>query len=214
MRYNRKSVKVTSSVDSPAVSLIDMKKFLREDGSANDDIITAYIATATEAVKNYCHRAILTETFQFTMDGFADGDVDARLMAFGGGTHEAHYPSVLGSAGTIDIPFPVIQSVTSITTYDRDNTSSVFSSTKYGVDLETGRIYLNEGQTWPSELRAENAVAVVYVAGYGSGNIPADVLEAIRRYVRNMYDGCDGQDEQFKRLLAPYVRHDMLAWGV
>lgn len=57
MRYNRKSVSVTASADSPAISLSDMKVFLRVDGTADDDIITAYIATATEAVKQYLRQA-------------------------------------------------------------------------------------------------------------------------------------------------------------
>ena len=51
MRFNRKSVTVTASTDDPAISLADMKGFLRVDGTADDDQITAYIATATEAVK-------------------------------------------------------------------------------------------------------------------------------------------------------------------
>ena len=36
MRFNRKSVTVTASTDSPAISLADMKGFLRVDGTADD----------------------------------------------------------------------------------------------------------------------------------------------------------------------------------
>jgi hypothetical protein len=72
---------------------------------------------------------------------------------------------------------------------------------------------LNEGETWPSNLRAQDAVEVTYVAGYGSGNIPAPILEAIRLYVSSLYDGtCSGIDMQMKALLAPYRRADELAW--
>ena len=214
MRYNRKSITVTDSSDSPAVSLEDMKKFLRVDGAADDDIITAYIQTATEAVKNYCQRAILTETFVFTADGFTSPDGDERLLALGQGTHTASVPYVLGGYDSFDIPFPVIQSVTSVTTFDRDNTSSVFDSAKYIVDFQTGRITLNEGETWPVNLRDTNAVQVTYVAGYGSGNIPSPVLEAIRGYVTQMYDGCAGATDKFRALLAPYRRMDHLAWAL
>ena len=128
MRYNRKSVSVSASADSPAVSLADMKLFLRVDGSGDDDIITAYIATATEAVKQYLRQAILTETFVFKADGFTDAYGDNRLLALGPGVHTASRPYILGGGETLDLPFPPLQSVTSIVTYDRGNNASKRSS--------------------------------------------------------------------------------------
>lgn len=214
MRYNRKSIKVTASNDDPAISLADMKTFLRVDGTADDDAITAYITTATEAVKNYCQRAILTETFVFTADGFVEPDGDDRIMSLGAGVHQMSVPYALGGGDSFDIPFPAIQSVTSVLTYDRYNTSSTFDSSKYIVDQQTGRITLNESETWPVNLRATNAVEVTYVAGYGSGSIPAPILEAIREYVTQMYEGCAGATDLFQSLLAPYRRMDQLAWAI
>lgn len=212
MRFNRKSVTVTASTDDPAISLADMKGFLRVDGTADDDQITAYIATATEAVKQYLRRALLTETFVFKMDGFTDAYGDDRLLSLGPGVHTASRPYILGGGETLDLPFAPLASVTSIVVYDRDNISSTFSASRYGVDTESGRIYLNEGETWPSDLRAQDAVQVTYVAGYGSGNIPTPILEAIRMYVQSMYEGCAGMSDQAKALLAPYRRADELAW--
>lgn len=213
MRFNRKSVYVTASNDSPAISLSDMKDFLRVTGTASDDQITAYIETATEAVKQHTRRAILTETFVFKADGFTEPGGDDRLMALGPGVHTASVPYVLGGGETFDVPFPPLQSVTSVVTYDRDNTSSTYSADNYEVDLQSGRIYLNEGQVWPSNLRAQDAVEITYVAGYGSGSIPAPILEAIRKYVESLYEGtCEGITGQVARLLAPYRRMDELAW--
>lgn len=213
MRFNRKSVTVTASTDDPAISLADMKGFLRVDGTADDDQITAYIATATEAVKQYLRRALLTETFVFKADGFTDAYGDDRLLSLGPGVHTASRPYILGGGETLDLPFPPLASVTSVVTYDRDNNADTLSDTLYQVDLTSGRIYLNEGETWPSNLRAQDAVQVTYVAGYGSGSIPAPILEAIRLYVSSLYDGtCDGIDMQMKALLAPYRRADELAW--
>lgn len=212
MRFNRKSVYVTSSTDDPAISLADMKAFLRVDGTADDAQITAYIATATEAVKQYLRRAILTETFVFKADGFTDPGGDDRILALGPGVHTASRPYLLGGGETLDVPFPPLQSVTSIVTYDRGNNASTYSDTRYQVDIQSGRIYLNEGETWPSDLRAQDAVEVTYVAGYGSGSIPAPILEAIRSYVEQMFDGCEGMTDQAARLLAPYRRADELAW--
>jgi hypothetical protein len=212
VRYNRKSVSVTASTDDPAISLADMKLFLRVDGTGDDDIITAYIATATEAVKEHLRRAILTETFVFKADGFTDAYGDDRLLSLGPGVHTVSRPYVLGGGDTLDLPYPPLQSVTSIVTYDRGNIGSTYTASRYQVDLTSGRIYLNEGETWPSDLRAQDAVQVTYVAGYGSGSIPAPILEAIRMYVTSMYEGCAGMTDQAKALLAPYRRADELAW--
>lgn len=212
MRFNRKSVTVTASTDDPAISLADMKGFLRVDGTADDDQITAYIATATEAVKQYLRQAILTETFVFKADGFTDGYGDDRLLALGPGVHTVSRPYVLGGGETLDLPYAPMQSVTSIVTYDRGNIGTTFAASRYQVDLTSGRIYINEGETWPSDLRAQDAVQVTYVAGYGSGSIPTPILEAIRMYVQSMYEGCAGMTDQAKALLAPYRRADELAW--
>ena len=213
MRFNRKSVYVTASNDSPAISTADMKAFLRVDDSAEDDLIASYVTTATEAVKQYLRRALLTETFVFKADGFTHPDADDRLMALGPGVHTASVPYVLGGGDTLDLPFPPLQSVTTVVTYDRSDNSSTYAASRYGVDLQSGRIYLNESETWPTNLRAQDAVEVTYVAGYGSGSIPEPILEAIRQYVSGLYDGCgEGITDGMRQLLAPYRRMDELAF--
>lgn len=212
MRFNRKSAYVTTSSDSPAISTADMKTFLRVDTSDDDTVIASYVATATEAIKQYLRLALLTETFVFKADGFAYAGADDRLLALGPGVHTASVPYVLGGGETLDLPFPPLQSVTSVVTYDRGNNASTFSASSYQVDLQSGRIYLNEGEVWPSNLRAQDAVQVTYVAGYGSGSIPEPIVQAIRGYVEQLYDGCEGMTDEIKRLLAPYRRADELAW--
>lgn len=212
MRFNRKSAYVTASTDSPAISIVDMKSFLRVDTSDDDVVISSYLTTATEALKQYLRVALLTETFVLKSDGFAYADGDERVLALGPGIHTASRPYVLGGGETLDIPFPPLQSVTSVVTYDRGNNASTYAVSNYQVDLQSGRIYLNEGSVWPSNLRAQDAVQVTYVAGFGSGSIPAPISQAIRSYVEQMYDGCDGMTDEVRRLLAPYRRGDELAW--
>lgn len=211
MRYNRKSVIVSASTDDPVISTADMRDFLRITGTDNDTLIAAYVSAATEAVKEYCQLALRTETLTYRADGFPGVDY-AAIDRMGPGTFTASVPYVLGAGGVLDLPYPPLQSVTSIKTYDRSNSVSTFDSAKYQIDLQTGRIFLNEGETWPSDLRAQNAVEVVYVAGYGAASVPAPIGQAIRLYVANMFDGCDGMTAEVTRLLAPYRRMDQLAW--
>tara|TARA_R100001198_G_C5237577_1_gene215252 strand:- start:2180 stop:2749 length:570 start_codon:yes stop_codon:yes gene_type:complete len=189
-----------------------MKTFLRVDTTDDDAVISSYVSAATEAIKQYLRVALLTETFVFKADGFEYSDADDRLLALGAGTHTGCRPYLLGGGQTLDVPFPPLQSVTNIVTYNRGNTSSTFAASNYQLDLQSGRIYLNDGSSWPSELRAQDAVEVTYVAGYGSGSIPQPILQAIRMYVEQLYDGCDGMTAEVRRLLAPYRRADELAW--
>jgi uncharacterized phiE125 gp8 family phage protein len=105
-----------------------------------------------------------------------------------------------------------VASITTFSTYNRANQASAFSAAEYTLDEQSGRIFLDEGSTWPSNLRAQNAVEVTYVAGYGSGSIPSPILEAIRLYVSQLYDGCEGMTDEVRRLLAPYRLMDNLAW--
>ena len=212
MRFNRKSAYVTDSSDTPAISIVDMKSYLRVDTSDDDVVIYSYLATATEAIKQYLRVALLTETFVFKADGFGYADGDDRILALGPGVHTASRPYLLGGGETLDLPFPPLQSVTSVVTYDRGNNASTYDASNYQVDLQSGRIYLNEGSTWPSDLRAQDAVEVTYVAGYGSGSIPAPIVQAVRMYVEQLYDGCDGMTAEGRRLLAPYRRADELAY--
>lgn len=211
MTFNRKSVSVTLSADSPAISTADMKEYLRVTGAGDDDLIASFVTSATEAMKQYLRVGLLTETYVFRMDRFSDVDADAAIMSLGGGVHDIARSAVIGNPDRVDLPFGPLQSVTSIVTYDRANDASTFSSDNYQVDLQGGRVYLNEGETWPAELRATNAVEITYIAGHGSGNIPAPIVQAIKMYVSTLYDGtCEGVTEQMSRLVSPYRRHDGL----
>jgi len=211
--FNRRSLATVTAPTGRAVSLVEMKAYLRQDDTEDDAMIDAFIVTATEAVKQFTRVALLTEVFDLRMDGFsADGDDD--LVALGSGVHDGHYGSIVGNPGTIDLPFAPLQSVTSVTTYDRANTSSVFSASAYSVDTGGARIYLNDGYTWPTELRDRDAVHIRFTAGYGAASIPEPIVQAIRQHVEAMYEcrgGC-AMPDACKSILGPYKRFDQLGW--
>jgi len=213
MSFNRKSVTVTASDDSPVIDVSDMLDFLRlDDDSSYNALVASYVEAATEAVKRHPNRAIKTETFTYTADRFVDHSGDEAMLALGAGVHTMSRSYIMGGGDVLDIPYPPLQSITTITTYDSDNNSSVYASTNYVADLQGARIYLNDGSTWPSDLRSNNAVEIVYIAGYGSGNVPAPIEEAVRRYTQGLYDGCEAMTDEVIRLLAPYRIMDQLAW--
>lgn len=214
MSFNRKTVRTKTAPVNLAVSLADMKTYLRVDNTNDDALITDLIKSASESVKQYLRRPLITETFEMFMDGFNEVNGDDNLLRMGAGVHEASYPFVLGGGNYIELPFPPIQTVSSITTYDRANVASVFSSTNYQLDERGGRIYLNEGCVFPDNLRNKEAVKIEFIAGYGdtSASIPAPIIQEIKAMVACLYD-CRGDCQiNNKFLLAPYKLRDYLGF--
>ncbi len=219
--FNRKSIKViqppvTASGVVKVISFVDMKEYLRVDTTADDTLINDFIDIATETARNYTQRAILKETIQLTLDRVSNngGDEFDRL---GAGTFNTTRQAALGWSNEIDLPFPPIIAISSIKTYATDNTESTYSSSNYQLDETGGRVYLNQGATWPSNLRAREAIKIEYTAGYGASatGVPASIRQAIRQHVAYMYEcrqSCD-MPPSCKDLLAPYKLYDQLGWA-
>lgn len=215
MRYNRITVKVTTPPSVSPVTLSDMKEYLRVDTTADDNLIQDFIDAASESVKQYLRRSLITETLELTMDGFGQL-ADEGILALGAGVHVGSYSYILGRPNEIDLPFLPIQSVTSIKTFNRANQESTFDSELYELDETGGRIYLDEGVTWPDNLRGREAVKITYVAGYGDAgsDIPAPIIQSIKGYVGKMYDCRDmcEMPDMCKAILAPYKLYDELGY--
>jgi uncharacterized phiE125 gp8 family phage protein len=93
--------------------------------------------------------------------------------------------------------------VDSVTVYDEDgNSTAVTVSTTFDVDTYQvpGRITLQRGATWPVALRANNAIEIVYTAGYGSAasSVPAPIKRAVKQLAAYLHthrgDMCDMGD--------------------
>jgi len=77
--------------------------------------------------------------------------------------------------GSMELPLPVLQSVSSVNYLDEDGDWQVLATTVYGsITTEFfGKVYLKKDQTWPSIHSEPNSVKITFVAGWGVG---ADVL--------------------------------------
>lgn len=213
-RFNRKSLSIITAATAPLVTTDDMKDYLRVDTADDDALIASFVLSATETVKQYIRRALINETLELTMDGFNHLEDDEALVRLGAGTHIGHRATLTGRGNEIDLPFPPIVSITSIKTYNRANTEATFDSSKYELDETGGRVYLNESQIWPSDLRSREAVKVRYVAGYGSAStdVPAPIIDAVKSLVSEMYDcrSICGLSKALKKNLSPYKLLDYL----
>ena len=190
MIYNRRTVSVITPPASFGVSTGDMEAYLNLVSGQDTALLTDFIEAAYDAVRQYCKRSIITETLELRMDGFPGYDSD-RLDRLGAGMHVVSLPYLTNHAGrVIDLPFGPVASITSITSWGRDNISAVYDAANYQFDRS--RVYLNESASWPENLRVRDAVAVRYVSGEASP--PAAIIQAIKMHVAAMYEcreGCD-----------------------
>lgn len=198
-RFNRKSYTLVTAPASEPVSVAEAKTFLRVDGTAEDDLITSLIKTARLACENHTRRAFISQTWRLTMDAFSDVEEEVALSGYIVGPR----PGVVCHQD-IQLSRQPIQSITHIKTYSPDNTVSTVDADTYLLDTDGGRIVLNEGYTWPTNLRDRAAVEITFLAGYGE--VPEDIRQAILLFVSSMYENrqCMDMPEGSKTLLGPH----------
>lgn len=165
-----------SLVTAPTVEPIttrDIKDHLRIDTDV--DLEAEELKTYVSAARAWCelfqNRAYITQTWDWALD---------------------RWPR-----SPFEIPLPRLQSISSITYYDTDETSADFGSANTIVDTisEPGRVSLAWNKTYPSTtLRPINGVIIRFVAGYGDAesNVPNNIKQAIRLLVGHMYENREG----------------------
>lgn len=160
-----------SLVTAPAiepVTLSEAKAHLRVEHTNEDALILGLIQAAREYAEVYCNRALLTQTWDLTLDYFP-------------------------ACGFIELPKPILQSITSITYKDTAGDTQTWATSNYIVDTKGvfGRITPAYGIVWPSTQSIINAVTVRFVAGYGddTDSVPQSIKQGILMYVADLYDG-------------------------
>lgn len=149
-----------------AVTLADALAHLREDGDsgAQDGRILDDITAAHEACEQRTERALITSTWQLSMDGFPSACHGNPLAA-------------------IRIWRCPVQSVASIQYDDADGVQQTLpTSGAYRVNLFAEPATITPVGGWPATLSGHTGtVRVTFVAGYGDN--PADVPMPLRQWV-------------------------------
>ena len=164
-------ITATTLVSGPGaepVTLAEVKEHLRIDDTDSDDVLTGLIKTAREYVEKITRRALISQTWDMFLDEWPDEKY-------------------------IEVRYPPLQSVTSVTYTDSGGTVNTLSTEKYEVDTdsEPGRVTLKYGKSWPSDtLWPNNPIKVRYVAGYGSSgsDVPQAILTAIKMLVAHRFE--------------------------
>ena len=161
---------ITAPVIEP-VSLDEAKNQLRVDGTDENPHIAALIWSVRVEAEMVSRRAFLAQTWDLTLDAWP-------------------------RASVIELPYPPLQSVTSITYIDSDNGTHTMSTDDYFVDIdgEPGRVCLAYGAAWPSgTLRPQAAIKIRFVAGWSTpSQVPANyrlaILLGLSAYYENRGD--------------------------
>lgn len=158
-------VKRTTDPTEYPITLAEAKAHMRVDDSDDDTLITACIAAATEYCQDYTGKQFVTATFT--------------------GKFDTLY-------GVIALPYPPLQSVTSITYIDTDGEEQTVSTDVYGVDTygAVGQVFLKYEQSWPTDVRGHTQdVTIVYVAGMGAASaVPENVKAAVKLVTADLYE--------------------------
>ncbi len=157
---------VVEPIEEP-VTLAEAKKHLRVDHDDDDTLIMDRIVTARRSCEIEARRAFVTQTLEMSLEEWP-GDED------------------------IDLPWPPLQSVTSIKYIDIDGVTHTFDAANYVVytNVEPGEVYLKWNAVWPSaQLQPGPSIAIRYVAGYGLATaVPALYKAAILLLVGHLYE--------------------------
>lgn len=160
-------IKLVTGPASEPVSLDEAKAQLRVDGSDDDTFISGLIAAAREHVEQTARRALITQTWHLSLDGWPSCD-------------------------EIELPKPPLQSVTSLIYKDSVGAQTTLPTANYIVDSDSqpGRVVLAYGQSWPSgTLYPANPIQVTYVAGYGAASdVPAWAKQAMKLIIGHWYE--------------------------
>lgn len=151
------------------VTLAEAKTHLRITGTDHDTLITALIVAARQYLEDVkTGRAFITQTWDLTMDSFP---------------------------ACILVPFPPLQSVTSLKYYDTDGTEQTWDASNYRVDIasEPGRITPAYGVVWPSVRRQTGTITVRFVAGYGlAAAVPENVKHLVKLLIGTWFEYPEG----------------------
>lgn len=147
------ALKIFTAPAEEPVTLAEAKLHLRESETARDALILSLIAGATDFAERETGRRLITQTWDYFLDGFPDWG--------------------------LEVPYPPLASITSIKYIDTAGAEITLAATEYLVDVksEPGRVTPAYGKTWPSIRSQVNAVTIRFVCGYG---LHAAVPERVR----------------------------------
>ena len=172
---------------SEAVTLDEVKTYLRIDGTDYDAILTPLIKSVRQLAEKITGRDFINKTWKTYLDYFP-------------------------SCEEIEIKKSKLQSINSIQYYTNGVLTTLASSVYYITDEDSySSIYLVDGQSYPLVDCRKQAVEIVFVSGYGASasDVPQALKQAMITHIAYLFensgDCSDGGESLFKSMYFPYI---------
>tara|TARA_R110000868_G_scaffold176896_1_gene414860 strand:- start:1378 stop:1968 length:591 start_codon:yes stop_codon:yes gene_type:complete len=160
---------VTQPAAVLAVTLQSLKDHLKVTDNNEDATIATYLGAAVLWAEDYTKRPFIIRTFKLYLDIFP-------------------------AENLIELPTPLVTSVSSVKYYNASGTLTTLSSADYwtvtGDPDSPGAVILKSDAQWPTTQEDRpRAVEVTFFAGYGAGPelVPADVRQAIMLMAAHLF---------------------------
>jgi uncharacterized phiE125 gp8 family phage protein len=189
---------ITAPVIEP-YALEEAKSHCRIAITDDDARVSEWIRAARTKVEKDTGRALLTQTWDLFLDAFYCGG--PYLGDFGWPRYAR--PAIL-------VPYPPLQSVTSVNQTDTNNNETVWAASNYVVDTasEPGRIGLSDTGSWPTGLRIFQPGRVRFVAGWTSAEgIPDSLRQAVALQIGWFSENREPnkiERDAYEQLIAPF----------
>jgi uncharacterized phiE125 gp8 family phage protein len=166
-----KTVQPTLSTPIEIVSIAETKSHLRVSNVSEDSLIASYLLASIDWAEGFCHRSFRGDIFTLTAPTF-----------------------------DFDLENPPVASITSVEykAYGAD-TYTAITNTNYKLDTNSIKpcVEFIENYEFPQLALVNDAVKVVYVAGYDSNTLPQLVKIAILLKCSSFYDKRMEENKRF-----------------
>jgi len=161
-----------------AVTLADIKAWLKIDISDDDALITSLIKASTLEIERYIRRELLRKTFKLYLDTFPSQSIFFNIFR--------------SRTNLILVKRSRLTAITSIEFFS-DSVLTVFDDTLYDftIDDQYSSIFLIDINTlWPITDIRKQAVQITFDAGYGDDEsfVPEDLKQALKMLVAFLYE--------------------------
>lgn len=175
------------------VTAAEFKTHVRDSG-LSDTEANSFVSQARNLIEEMTGLAFVAQSWRLSLDAWPLGQEQ-----WWDGVRQMARSEIYSGQGDVYPPRYPLQNITSVTVYDEDGNASVITvGDVFDVDTyqKPGRLTLKRGATWPIALRANNAIQIIYVAGFGAAaDVPAVLKAAILQVAAYLYshrgDDCD-----------------------
>jgi uncharacterized phiE125 gp8 family phage protein len=164
-------LELVSAPTGDPVSLAEAKAHCRIVGTEDDGLLAGYILAAREYVEADTERRLALQTWRAYFDRRWPCYFDGHCYRTG-----------------IVLPYPPLQSVSSVTYVDPDGDTQTLATDQYVIARfgHRGLIEPAKGVTWPAVRAQLDAIRVEFVCGYTA--LPEPLRQAILLLVGHFYE--------------------------